>query len=318
MTKNAPKISVLMPVFNGERYLKAAIDSILNQTFQDLELIIIDDGSTDSTEQIISAYNDPRIKYYKNPENIGIVASLNKGIDLCTGEFIARMDADDISLPERLQKQWDFLNANPEFAMVGGNIEEITDDDQHIRWVNKYRSAHLLKTHLFFKNAFAQSTILIRRDIMAELKYSANFRFYAEDYFLWTQVAFKYPVANLPEVFVRYRVHRQSASARTKKTEELRMTIIKIHTYHLQKLNVVPTAYESVLHHKLLCSPANILIFDRSERKSIAAWISKLLKQNELLRIYDEDYFAERLKSRWSWKKRLHIIFLKIRNTFRK
>ncbi|MCL2027007.1 MAG: glycosyltransferase [Bacteroidales bacterium] len=304
-----------MPVFNGERYLKAAIDSILNQTFQDLELIIIDDGSTDSTEQIISAYNDPRIKYYKNPENIGIVASLNKGIDLCTGEFIARMDADDISLPERLQKQWDFLNANPEFAMVGGNIEEITDDDQHIRWVNRPCPAHLLKTQLFFRNTFVHPIVLIRKNVLEEFRYNANY-IYAEDYFLWSQIAFKYPVTNLPETLMKYRKHQQSVSVQHKQQQV--DTVKKIHAYHFQKLSIVPTSYESNLHYNLLCDPAGILIFSKKERKNVTAWVNRVLKQNESLKVYDEDYFATKLKYRWSWKKKAHIVLLKIRNTFKK
>src|SRR5215218_8078213 len=98
-----PKISVILPVYNAEKYLKAAIDSILNQTFPDFELLIINDGSSDGSEKIIKSYTDNRIVYVKNGENSGLINTLNKGIDLATGEFIARMDGDDIAVPERFE-----------------------------------------------------------------------------------------------------------------------------------------------------------------------------------------------------------------------
>ena len=128
-----PDISVLMPVFNSERYLKTAIESILNQTFQDFELIIVDDGSTDASENIIRSFESEKIFSYKNAGNIGLIATLNRGIDLCRGKYIARMDADDVSLPTRLEKQFNFLKKNPEYALVGSNAERIDDKNKHLR-----------------------------------------------------------------------------------------------------------------------------------------------------------------------------------------
>ena len=115
----APKISVLMSVFNGERYLIKAIDSILNQTFKDFEFIIIDDGSMDSSNAIIRSFDDPRVRLIENEKNIGLTKSLKKGIDLCRGEYIARMDGDDISLPERLKKQVEFMDHNRGVGISG-------------------------------------------------------------------------------------------------------------------------------------------------------------------------------------------------------
>jgi glycosyltransferase involved in cell wall biosynthesis len=309
----SPEISVLMPVFNTEQYLKSAIDSILNQTFQDFEFVIINDGSTDSSEEIILSYSDSRIKYYKNTENIGIVATRNKGIDLCTGRFIAILDSDDIALPERLQKQWNFLNANPELAMLGGAMELIDSENQHIKIVRTDSPSHLIKTKLFFENRFVHSTVFIRRSILAEFRYSADYKFYAEDYFLWSQIVFKYPVANLPEVFVKYRVHQQSMSIRTKNMEKQRNTIMKIHAYHLNQLDIYPSAEELNLHYKLLYNPAKILIFNRSERKNMTAWIEKILRQNEILQVYDKEHFFTQLKNRWSLREKLQLAYLKIK-----
>jgi glycosyltransferase involved in cell wall biosynthesis len=307
------EISVLMPVFNAERYLKLAIDSILNQTFQDFEFVIINDGSTDSSEEIILSYNDSRIKYHKNAENIGLIATLNKGIDLCNGRFVARMDADDISLPERLQKQWDFLNKRPEIVMVGSDVEMIDMQNQRIKDV-QYCPAYLLKTQLFFSNTFAHPSILIRKDILSEFAYNADY-IYAEDYFLWSQIAFKYPVANLPEILIKYRVHQESVSLQNEQQQN--DTVKKVHAYHFEELGIAPSAYELCLHYKLLYNPASIAIFNKSERKNISAWIDKLIKQNEAHQIYDQKYFSDKLKYRWSLKRKLYIVFLKIRDKFR-
>ena len=317
MTSKLPEISVLITVFNGERYLKMAIDSILNQTFQDFELVIVNDGSVDSTEAIIFSYNDSRIKYYKNSENMGIVPSANKGIDLCVGKFVARLDADDIALPERLEKQWNYLNARPELAMIGGAMELIGSENQHIKIIRADSPPNLVKAKLFFENIFVHSTIFIRRSILAEFRYNADYTFYAEDYFLWSQVAFQYPVANLPEIFVKYRTHPQSVSIRTKNTEKQRDTIMKIHAYHLNKLDIYPSADELNLHYKLLYNPVGILIFDRNERKSMTAWIEKMLKQNEILQVYDNEYFSSQLKSRWSFRKKLRIAYLHLKKSLK-
>ena len=114
-------ITVLMSVYNGEEYLRIAIDGILNQTYNDFEFIIINDGSTDQSRNIICSYTDKRIKLIDNDKNNGLIYSLNKGIENASGKYIARMDADDISLPTRLQKQFDYLESNKHFALVGSS-----------------------------------------------------------------------------------------------------------------------------------------------------------------------------------------------------
>ena len=117
-----PKISVVMPAYNAENYIREAIDSILAQTFRDFEFLIIDDGSTDHTVEIIRSYSDSRIRLYQNERNMGVAATLNRGLDLARGEYIARMDADDISLPERFAKQAAYMDAHPDVAVCGSNI----------------------------------------------------------------------------------------------------------------------------------------------------------------------------------------------------
>ena len=114
-----PKVTVLMPVYNCEKYLRESIESILNQTFKDFEFLIINDGSSDKSAEIVESYNDNRINFVQNEKNIGLAASLNRGLDIAKGEYIARMDADDISLPERLEKQVRFMETNPQIGICG-------------------------------------------------------------------------------------------------------------------------------------------------------------------------------------------------------
>src|SRR5271170_5563678 len=116
-------VTVLMPVHNGERYLAEAIESVLGQSAGDLELLIVDDGSTDRSAEICRDYRDPRIRLVQNPTHLGIVASLNRGLDLAAGAYVARMDSDDISLPERLEKQIRLLDENPEVGVCGAGIQ---------------------------------------------------------------------------------------------------------------------------------------------------------------------------------------------------
>ena len=126
------KLTVLMPVYNAEKYLKPALESILNQTYKDFEFLIIDDGSTDKSLEIIKSYNDSRIRLIGHEQNQKLIATLNEGIKLAQGEYIARMDADDISAPERLQKQMEFLEKHPATVVLGCDFQIIDGHPRHI------------------------------------------------------------------------------------------------------------------------------------------------------------------------------------------
>jgi glycosyltransferase involved in cell wall biosynthesis len=123
--EQAPLVSIVIPVYNGEKYLADSLDSVLCQTYQNWELIIINDGSTDSTEQLILNYQDKRIKYLRNDDNKGIIFSLNRGLRESKGVYIARLDADDIALPFRIEKQVEFLSENPDYVMCGSYFQTI-------------------------------------------------------------------------------------------------------------------------------------------------------------------------------------------------
>jgi glycosyltransferase involved in cell wall biosynthesis len=207
---DAPLVSVLMPVYNGEQYLRPAIDSILEQTFTDFEFIIINDGSTDSTEQIILSYSDQRIRYIRNEKNLKLIATLNKGLDLCTGKYIARMDADDISAPERFATQVKFMEANPEYGLCGTDIEVMGGIQS---WV-QIGDNDFIRFCLLFHNPFCHPTVFMRTSIIRENKiyYPAEY-IHAEEYMLWPQILDHAKCINLEERLLKYRFHDGQVSS---------------------------------------------------------------------------------------------------------
>ena len=207
----SPTVSVLMSVYNGERYLTEAVDSILGQTFADFEFIIINDGSTDSTADILRSYKDSRIRIFEQ-SNIGLTPSLNRGIALAQGEYIARMDDDDISMPDRLAREADFLDAHPEVGVVGTGCL-IRDE---IKGAEREHSVPIsdqeLRCSLVKGNPFIHSSVMMRKSVLEAVGGYDESYLFAQDYALWVQLAVQTQMANLPEVLVIHREHRESVS----------------------------------------------------------------------------------------------------------
>ncbi|MGC8559493.1 MAG: glycosyltransferase family 2 protein [Phycisphaerae bacterium] len=211
MTQPAnPQISVLMPAYNAQQYLRPAVESILNQTFADFEFIIIDDGSTDHTARIITSYADPRIRFYQQA-NQGLSRTLNRGIGLARGTFIARQDADDVSMPGRFAAQIEFTKSHADIAMVGTAAEIWVEDRPGGRYHRHPCDPTLLAFAMLFDNYFVHSSVMIRRAVLEEIGgYSAEKSRQPEDFELWSRISRKYPVANLPDVLQIYRERRGS------------------------------------------------------------------------------------------------------------
>ncbi len=202
-----PKVSVVMPAYNAEKYIGEAIESILNQTFTDFEFIIINDGSTDKTKEIIQSYDDPRIVYLENKKNSGIVVTLNKGLDYATGEYIARMDADDISVNNRFEKQISYMEKNKDVGLLGTGIRVFGTGIQQCDRVFTTDSKQL-KAELIFNSCIAHPTVMIRREILEKnnLRYNKEFAG-AEDYCLWWDIAQVSDIAALKDILLNYRIH---------------------------------------------------------------------------------------------------------------
>lgn len=210
-----PLVTVLMPVYNGEKYLREAIDSILEQTLTDFEFLIIDDGSMDNSVEIINSYSDPRIKLVKNETNLGISKTLNKGIELASAELIARMDSDDISYPARLQKQYDYFINNPKCALLSTWAKTINEKKEHVK-TEKYRS-RLHYYNLTFECWMYHPTVMYTRTAVMEVgMYNIP---YAEDFELFWQLSRKFKIACLEEVLIDYRITSQSLHQVIRKKE---------------------------------------------------------------------------------------------------
>lgn len=244
-----PRITVLMPVFNGGEYVGAAIQSILGQTFGDFEFLIIDDGSTDASPAICRSYRDPRIRWIGNGENLGLIATLNKGLDLARGEYVARMDCDDISFPERFARQIEFMDRHPEIGLCGTWYERDSNGGKTI--MKPAAEDHLIRFYLIFDTVFAHNTIFFRRDILERyrLRYDPHYK-YAEDYEFWVRCSRHTRLANIPEVLLRYHYHSGNTSNQFK-SEQVR-TADRIRGLYLPLVGLTVKEVEQRLHNDLV------------------------------------------------------------------
>lgn len=186
---NTPLISVIMPVYNGEAFLKEAIESILNQDFTNFEFIIINDGSTDRSEQIILSYADPRIRYVKNETNIRLIKTLNKGIDLAKGKYIARMDADDISTKDRFRKQIDILRSSPNIHVVSSIAYNILEEGTVFAPPTKWYSSDAIKIISPLASLICHPAVMCRADVLKKNKYRDEVEYiHIEDAELWIRL----------------------------------------------------------------------------------------------------------------------------------
>jgi glycosyltransferase involved in cell wall biosynthesis len=213
-----PQVTVLMPVFNSGKFLDAAISSILSQTYPDFEFIIIDDGSTDNSAAIIKSFKDPRIRFFQNEINLGITRTLNKGIELASTEYIARMDADDISYPDRLKKQYKYLREHPDCALVSSLVRVINEDGDFVREDN-FKSKYYYYNLTFFSWIYHPSVMYRKKAVESVNKYTVD---YAEDFELFWQLSRLYKIHNMDEVLLEYRISNQSLHLVLRKEEHER------------------------------------------------------------------------------------------------
>ena len=205
-----PKVSVLMPVYNGEKYLRQSIDSILGQTFTDFEFLIINDGSTDASVALIESYNDPRIRLMHNETNLKLIRTLNEGIKLARGQYIARMDCDDISAPDRLSKQVAFMEAYPEIGVLGTNICVMDSDGKPNFKVSFPEKHHVLCWNLSFYCPVCHPSVLVRKGALVTAGGYDQEMLHVEDYELWYRLSKKTKLANMPDVLLYLRKHQSS------------------------------------------------------------------------------------------------------------
>lgn len=204
-----PQISILMPVYNTANYLREAIDSMLAQTYGDFELIVLDDCTPDESPAILDTYTDERIVRYRGERNVGLANVLNVGMDMARGKYIARMDSDDISEPNRLQIQYDYLESHPDVDLVSVAMQQFGADNRLMRYDNPTEA---IKFNALFFSPILHASSVWRREKFDALRFEQDY-VPAEDYRMWTRALMAgLKMRNLPDVLYRYRMHTAQAT----------------------------------------------------------------------------------------------------------
>jgi glycosyltransferase involved in cell wall biosynthesis len=275
-----PLVSVIMPVYNCGRYIEAAIESILNQSYANLEFVIIDDCSTDNTREVIGAYTDNRIVFLKKEENTGYISSLNLGIELSKGLFLARMDGDDISHSERLSKQVGFLSSNPGIVLCGTWYELMSTNER----VEYPVENEAIKISLLDFCALGHPTVMFRKEFLIENQLRYDQLFYpAEDYELWTRIAAIGQMANIPEVLLSYRLHEEQVS-QTAQSAQLKNSFLcrsRMMCYPIKNPLRTDLATAELI-------VTNERIKEQGRLKEVVSWLNSLLAVNQETGFYDQ------------------------------
>ena len=223
MTSSSPLVTVLMPVYNGEQYLGQAIESILNQTFTDFEFLIIDDASTDNSIEIIKNYRDNRIQLVENNQNLGQAETMNTALGLAMGNYIARMDQDDISLDQRLEKQVYYLQKFTKVGILGCHVRSVKENLAQVKPIrNRPLTNYTNQWRLLYSTSVMHSSVMFRKELY--LKHGGYYARYspAEDYEYWSRLSQNTEIHQLPDVLVLIRRHAFRSSV-NRKSEQLEM-----------------------------------------------------------------------------------------------
>lgn len=290
-----PLVSIIMPVYNVERFLMAAIDSALNQTYEQFELILINDASTDRSKKICLSQTDERVRFIDNPHNMGVLRSRNIALAHSKGDYIAWLDSDDLAMPDRLRKQVAFLEANPGYSMCGSWYHEIDGDDERIRSCYLPTKDADLRSYLLLANGFCNSSSMVRGNLMRQLKFSEDFEV-AEDYDLWYRISKSGKLANLPEFLTEYRVHGNNISIRKK---ELMFNMVqKLAKQMLSDAGIQFTQAELDIHSRLM-NFEGAYFNSAVKLKCLEDWIMHLYRQLIHKESYTNKILFGMLAERW-------------------
>jgi glycosyltransferase involved in cell wall biosynthesis len=288
-----PYVTVLMPVYNSEMYLKEAIDSILNQTFRDFEFIVINDGSTDSTSDIIKSYSDPRIIYLQNEKNCGVAKSLNMGLRIARGKYIVRMDADDISLPDRLEKQVSFMDANPGIGVCGTWLKTFGNGD--VVWTPPGTHDEIFVGIFFCYVNTYHPTVIIRKDTIFNLQefYNEDFS-QSEDVEYWARLAnLGVKFANIEKVLLKYRLHEENVSKTHHEIQKKYCDSVRL--MHFRRLGLELTEEEMSSYNVLMTGISS----NKETIEKVSQLIIKIQEANNITKFFSNPMLSRELAHRW-------------------
>jgi len=289
-TTRTPRVAVVLPVYNGERYLVESVESVLAQTFTDFELVVVDDGSTDHTAEILAGFRDPRVRVIRFPENRGMVTALNTGIRESQSELIARMDADDICVPQRFERQVEFLDAHPNVGLCGTWTQGFGEESSLMR---PPVTPERIRARLFFGWAMDHPSLLMRRDVLQrhELAYDDRFR-HVEDFDLFIRAAEVTELANVSQILLHTRAHPEEVSVRHR-GEQLQ-TEARLFARQLRMLMPDATPEEEEFHVRLATGA-----LDASHCAEAGQWLLRLRRANRERGRYDGTAFQLELQRKW-------------------
>lgn len=279
-----------MPVYNGEQYIDSAIESILKQSFKDFEFLIIDDCSTDASVKAIQTYTDSRIRLYSNKENLGIAATLNNGISLARGQYIARMDCDDISRLKRFAKQVSFLEKHTDIGVCGSWIS--TFGKNKLETLTYPVSPNEINCSLLFRSPLAHPSVMMRKEIFIQGHFAYNEELkYVEDYQLWCQLVKNgIRLANIREVLLDYRCHpRPYQAIQYENAGQIRLNL-------LEELDIFPSREEFMIHEALSNCKYSC---DRSFISQSQSWLSRIVRANQALMHYHPNALYKLISEKW-------------------
>ena len=290
---SAPSLTVLLPVYNAAEYVLEAAQSVLEQHGVDLELLCIDDGSTDNSLDLLRTLHDERVRIEQNPSNLGLIATLNRGFELARGRYIARMDADDICMPGRLERQAAFLEANQDVGVCGMWIRTFGAGQESI--MRFPTDPENVRARLFAYNPLAHPTVVLRRSLFDRhgLRYAPEAS-HAEDLDLWMRAAEHFALANLPQVGLRYRQHPGQVTSRH--APEQAATLRRLRLRQLERLLPGATKPQKDLHLAVLDLDRPL---QRPELEAAAPWLETLRRANVSARVYSAPAFDAFLAERW-------------------
>jgi glycosyltransferase involved in cell wall biosynthesis len=290
----APAVTVLLPAYNAEAWIRGAIESVIRQSFGDFELLAIEDGSSDRTGQILGEYSDTRVRLIRHETNRGLVPSLNEGLELARGSFIARMDADDVAHPKRLERQVSFMRSNPEVGICGtwfvitgaGEPKRVCPPTTHDD----------MAAALFFRSPIGHPTVMMRRSFLKEtgLRYSAEAR-HAEDFDLWVRARTRTRFANLPEYLLEYRAHPAQASSEHEGRQIDMAGRIRLRQLAL----LIPAASEE--EQRVHLRTCDTYVFESKARLlETRSWLDRLQAANRARRVFPLRAFGRALAATWA------------------
>lgn len=282
-----------MSVYNSSLYLKQAIDSVLNQTYSDFEFIIINDGSADESLNIIKSYSDNRIKLLENDVNKGLIYSLNKGITEARGEYIARMDADDVCVNTRLEKQVEYMDSHTDIGVLSSDYYSFNSISK--RYMRSIQGDSRIRTFLLFSATVCHPTLMIRKSVLETngLSYSVSAK-HVEDFDLWTRLALHTKFETINEALLNYRDHASQVSHIYSDVQKVNSDIVRQN--YLDALNFSYTPAELDIHNLI---SSNKKITSKKDLKAIENWLTKLIEQNQRLRKFQVDDFNSVMAKVW-------------------